>query len=248
MNAMINFNTLAVTTALGIWSAVALGADNAKEVDSTRSFVRGDANDDGLVDVSDAVRTLGYLFSSDDEPACLAAADANDDEAVDLSDAVATLDALFRGGPALPKPGPETGRDPTPGIACGDAADQPAPEILSPIFLFIPELLVSSIEFKFIYNQYLKGEFMVFTVKNSGTWAAGAFQITVRDGTTNFLLQTFSTSGLGVGATKTFYHAMPPQGCGDVHKRKITVDSANAVIESNETNNVKYGTRVDGPC
>lgn len=76
-------------------------------------FVRGDTNDDGKVDVADAVASLGHLFQGGAAPTCLAAADANDSGAVDLSDAVYTLDYLFLGSPAPPAPFPECGADPT---------------------------------------------------------------------------------------------------------------------------------------
>ena len=71
--------------------------------------IEGDANADGVVDLSDAVHTLGYLFSAQEgTPACLRASDANDDGAIDISDAIYTLSFLFLGGPApgLPSPSP----------------------------------------------------------------------------------------------------------------------------------------------
>jgi hypothetical protein len=86
-------------------------------------FLRGDANGDGAVDISDAVRILGYLFTGDAEPACLDAADANDSAAVDISDPIYLLGHLFLGGPAPDDPfDPEgtCGVDPTPldGLSC----------------------------------------------------------------------------------------------------------------------------------
>jgi hypothetical protein len=83
-------------------------AGKGGELGMTR-VVEGDANADGVVDVSDAVHTLGYLFSAQEEtPACLRASDANDDGAIDISDAVYMLSFLFLGGSAprhtLPEP------------------------------------------------------------------------------------------------------------------------------------------------
>jgi hypothetical protein len=70
--------------------------------------VEGDSNADTVVDLSDAVQTLDYLFGQTGAPACLRASDANDDGAVDISDPVYTLNFLFLGGPAprptLPEP------------------------------------------------------------------------------------------------------------------------------------------------
>jgi hypothetical protein len=76
-------------------------------------FVRGDANGDAAVDISDAQRSLGYLFLGDAAPACYDAADANDDGLITISDAIYTLGYLFLGGPPLPPPFPEAGEDPT---------------------------------------------------------------------------------------------------------------------------------------
>lgn len=72
-------------------------------------FVRGDANDDGIVDISDAVRILGWLFLGDAEPGCVAATNTNGDGAADLSDAVYVLTHLFLGGPEPDQPFPDCG-------------------------------------------------------------------------------------------------------------------------------------------
>lgn len=86
------------------------------------SFVRGDGNGDGVVNISDALYVLGYLFSSSgSEPDCLAALDANDDEKLDLTDAVRILNYLFLGATRPPAPFPAPGPDPTPGLGCGVA-------------------------------------------------------------------------------------------------------------------------------
>lgn len=77
------------------------------------TFVRGDANDSGVVDLSDAVFDLSFLFTGGAQPPCLDAADANDDGVVDISDAVAVLTFLFVGGIPLDPPYPGCGADPT---------------------------------------------------------------------------------------------------------------------------------------
>jgi hypothetical protein len=78
-------------------------------------FSRGDANADGVVDVSDAVFTLLHLFTGRVQARCLDAADANDDGAVNISDAIAMLGFLFLGNPAeIKAPYPDRGADPTP--------------------------------------------------------------------------------------------------------------------------------------
>lgn len=77
-------------------------------------FLRGDANGDGAVNLSDAIHTLLSLFIVNLELRCGDATDSNDDGAIDLSDAVHTLRFLFLQGNAPPPPGFSTcGRDPT---------------------------------------------------------------------------------------------------------------------------------------
>jgi hypothetical protein len=60
-------------------------------------FVRGDANMDSGIDVSDPIRILGALFLGEDNFPCSDAADANDDGGIDISDPVNILDYLFTG-------------------------------------------------------------------------------------------------------------------------------------------------------
>jgi len=77
-------------------------------------FVRGDANDNGALSISDPIFLLSYLFAGGTEPPCEDAADANDDGILDLSDPVSILGYLFMGGEIPPPspPGPP-GPDPT---------------------------------------------------------------------------------------------------------------------------------------
>jgi len=89
-----------------------IGADNA-EPESDLPFRRADCNDDGLVDLSDAINLLSFLFSGGNEPFCKDACDANDDETLDISDPIYSLNYLFEGGPDPPSPGPtQCGMDP----------------------------------------------------------------------------------------------------------------------------------------
>jgi len=77
-------------------------------------FIRGDANGDRLLDISDPVTTLGYLYLGELAPPCLDGADATDDGKLDIADPVVTLEHLFKGGGSLPAPGGRPGADPTP--------------------------------------------------------------------------------------------------------------------------------------
>ncbi|MEE3052221.1 MAG: dockerin type I repeat-containing protein [Planctomycetota bacterium] len=72
-------------------------------------FIRGDANDDAQVNLTDAVFILSHLFMGEDTPPCLAAADSTGNRALDLSDSVFLLNYLFIGGDAPPAPFPGCG-------------------------------------------------------------------------------------------------------------------------------------------
>jgi hypothetical protein len=76
-------------------------------------FIRGDANGDGGVELSDAQATLNYLFLGIGRPHCYDAADSNDDGRIDITDVFYTLNFLFLGGPELPAPAGAPGADPT---------------------------------------------------------------------------------------------------------------------------------------
>ena len=80
------------------------------EVSIGGTFLRADSTQNGAIEISDPVRTLGALFLGDPVPPCPDAEDANDDGEVNLSDAVYTLSFLFLGGPAPPAPFPEPGK------------------------------------------------------------------------------------------------------------------------------------------
>lgn len=75
-------------------------------------FLRGDANGDGSVDVSDAVAVLQYLFEGF-TLGCVDAADFADSGSVNIADPVGIVSFLFAGGafPSMPYPG--CGIDPT---------------------------------------------------------------------------------------------------------------------------------------
>jgi hypothetical protein len=86
-------------------------------------FLRGDANIDGKVDLSDAVFALNWLFTGGPAPGCLDPADSNDDGEVDIADPISLLGYLFLGSRPPPAPGPRVpGFDGTPDdpFACGD--------------------------------------------------------------------------------------------------------------------------------
>ncbi len=77
-------------------------------------FLRGDSNDDGQVDVSDAVAVLGYLFQGGEAPYCADASDANDDGEINIGDPILMLRSLFQGTARISAPYPRAGYDRTP--------------------------------------------------------------------------------------------------------------------------------------
>lgn len=72
-----------------------------------RDFVRGDANADGHVDISDGIWMLSNLFQGGPGIDCDLANDANADGSFDTADAIYDLNYVFLGGaaPSAPFPG-----------------------------------------------------------------------------------------------------------------------------------------------
>jgi hypothetical protein len=78
------------------------------------AFKRGDANNDGVSNISDASFLFNFLFLGGPEPVCADAVDSNDDGDANISDASYLLNYLFLGGPPPPAPGAlSCGTDPT---------------------------------------------------------------------------------------------------------------------------------------
>lgn len=75
---------------------------------------RGDANGDGVMDISDALHLLGGLFLGTAAPPCDKAADASDDGKLDVSDPILVLGVLFLDQGSIPEPAGRCGPDPTP--------------------------------------------------------------------------------------------------------------------------------------
>jgi uncharacterized delta-60 repeat protein len=61
-------------------------------------FTRGDANNDGVIDLGDIVYLLNYLYRSGPAPHRVEAGDANSDSVINLGDVVYLVNYLFRGG------------------------------------------------------------------------------------------------------------------------------------------------------
>jgi hypothetical protein len=96
------------------------------------SFRRGDVNQDGRLEISDAIQVLGHLFlGSPRTLACADAADADDDGVVNISDGVQILGFLFLGSRPPHAPFTECGQDPTAdALACGSFAGCAADDVV----------------------------------------------------------------------------------------------------------------------
>lgn len=93
---------------------------------SELTFVRGDPNVDGSVELSDAVAILAWLFRGASAPRCLAAADVDGDARVRLTDSVYLLRHLYLGGSPPVAPFPECG-PPRSASDQGLGCDEPSP-------------------------------------------------------------------------------------------------------------------------
>ncbi|MCA8958951.1 MAG: dockerin type I repeat-containing protein [Planctomycetes bacterium] len=88
--------------------------------DECQDFVRGDANESGTVDLSDALTILDYLVGGSTS-SCLDAYDTDDDGQVNIVDPIYLLSFLFQMGSAPPAPFGGCGPDMTltDGLGCG---------------------------------------------------------------------------------------------------------------------------------
>ncbi len=85
------------------------------------TFLRGDATQDGNLNITDAVRIFGILFLGEPDIPCQEAKDVNDDGAINITDGIRVLGFLFLGQPAPEAPGHENcGPDPegSPDLGC----------------------------------------------------------------------------------------------------------------------------------
>jgi len=81
------------------------------------TFHRGDPDNNGATDLTDAILIFNFLFQNGDAPTCAESADFNNDAAIDLTDGVALLNFLFLQGPVAAAPGPVD-------ATCGEDIDE----------------------------------------------------------------------------------------------------------------------------
>jgi hypothetical protein len=82
------------------------------------AFTRGDIDQNGRLQITDAVFLLTYLFLNGSAPACLDAADVDDDARVTVGDAVYVLGYLFINGPPPHDPFAACGEDTGESLGC----------------------------------------------------------------------------------------------------------------------------------
>lgn len=105
-------------TAMQVREALMMTADNAETPDNTYGWgvidawaaihyfdepecpVPGDADGNGIVNISDAVTVIAYIFGGGAAPEPLVCADADGNGEVNISDAVYLISYIFAGGPA----------------------------------------------------------------------------------------------------------------------------------------------------
>ena len=63
------------------------------------TYLPGDVNEDGMVDLADAIFELNYLYRNGPAPTLLSIGDVTCDGVIDMGDAVYLLNYLFKGGP-----------------------------------------------------------------------------------------------------------------------------------------------------
>ena len=77
-------------------------------------FLRGEANGDGVLDMTDGIVLVVHLFvGSSSVQGCEDRLDVNDDGVLDISDPIALLRWMFAGAPPPPPPFEQCGADPT---------------------------------------------------------------------------------------------------------------------------------------
>ena len=74
-------------------------------------FRRGDADDNGSLQLTDGIFILNFLFLGGSDPVCGDAADADNNGAIQLTDGIFILNFLFLGGQTPVQPGLECGED-----------------------------------------------------------------------------------------------------------------------------------------
>src|SRR3989338_4428558 len=103
---MITTKKLMIVSAIGIITLAIIMSITPKSTQLTGKaienqqqcfFIRGDVDDDGRVRLTDAIKSLNYLFRGGTVPKCFDASDVDDSGSIDLTDQIRILRYLFKG-------------------------------------------------------------------------------------------------------------------------------------------------------
>ena len=166
-------------------------------------FVRGDSNQDGRVNVTDAITVVVALFGQG-ALTCADAADSNDDGNLDLRDTLATLRALFQ-GERLPFPTTTSGPDLTcDALSCDDARVSTPGVLLSELHYHPDDIVNESPEFLELYNRtsvpialdrYRLASGVRFDFSSETVLGPGAYLIVAKDPNSRFFRSIGTTLG-----------------------------------------------------
>ena len=171
-------------------------ADGARK---SHTSVRGDANRDDTLNITDAVQILNFLFLGGPAPACELLGDSNSDGTMNLTDAVFVLNYLFSGG-AAPGELTEPEQD-----ACNGVRE------LSFTSIYEKVLAVSCAFTSCHSSERHKGGLAFGTREeayqalvgvaptNESALAAGLFRVEAGKPDTSFLLKKLASPGAGEG-------------------------------------------------
>lgn len=134
---------------VALLSVVAL-AGPPGEVVVRELFVRGDANANGAVEITDGIAILTSLFTDRFKLPCQDAADFNDSGSLNITDGIWLLDYLFGGGLEPPPPFPFCDVDPT--------DDRLGCDAFEPCFVEISEIEAVRLGFGLLTTIAGKGE------------------------------------------------------------------------------------------
>src|SRR5262245_43779133 len=100
-------------SAPGLVKVAVLAAISISPYAPGATFVRGDADRNGSIDLTDPVNIINSLFLGAGPLPCADSGDADDSGELDLTDPIQLLNFLFLGGGPPPPPYPFCGEDPT---------------------------------------------------------------------------------------------------------------------------------------
>ncbi len=104
------FSGLSQQDEMSIWSRILTQEEITSLYEAGTNeitFIRGDVNEDGSIDVTDPIVALDYIYGVIDAPSCLQSLDVDADDLIGIGDALALLSYVFGTGsppPVFPFP------------------------------------------------------------------------------------------------------------------------------------------------